>query len=231
MVTASGWPRTFPEFSSIGTRHRSRLPPGSLRNRDTPRRETRPLPVHSPISSDFTAHRPQPDGMDVLAPSRPKSATQGDPMAVRRPVGLRTFCRNEPLSPDATLIAEIRLVRGRSHGGICHNAFVGIDDLLPIRRPGRVEAEVRQPLDAFACPPITKMPPPSRSERKAMRSPSGENAGCVSPAAESSVKLTGSFRLPFEGKRPNYRKRSSRKPVTCRREKAKGKTTSGTTDL
>src|SRR5262245_47127527 len=34
------------------------------------------------------------------------------------------------------------------------------------------------------------MPPPSRSERNAIRSPDGENAGCVSSAEESDVKLT-----------------------------------------
>jgi len=37
--------------------------------------------------------------------------------------------------------------------------------------------------------PIKKIPPPSRSERKAMSSPSGENAGCLSSAGESSVRL------------------------------------------
>src|SRR4030095_8681810 len=37
--------------------------------------------------------------------------------------------------------------------------------------------------------PITNMPPPSRPERNAMRSPSAENAGSVSSTGESAVRL------------------------------------------
>ena len=37
--------------------------------------------------------------------------------------------------------------------------------------------------------PMMKIPPPSRSERNAIRFPSGENAGMVSSTGESSVRL------------------------------------------
>ncbi len=56
-------------------------------------------------------------------------------------------------------------------------------------RPKSVSRRTEPPIE-----PMTKIPPPSRPERNAMRCPSGENAGCPSSAGESSVRLTG--RLP-----------------------------------
>ena len=46
---------------------------------------------------------------------------------------------------------------------------------------------------------IRNTPPPSRSDRNAMRSPSGENAGCRSSAGESGVKRTA-FLPPMRSK-------------------------------
>ena len=81
------------------------------------------------------------------------------------------------------------------------------DDLRTVRGPARREAEVGQARHRFPEAVIRKMPPPSRPDRNAIRSPSGENAGCdvarsdcrQSAARRSccrSAACTGRYRCP-----------------------------------
>jgi len=53
------------------------------------------------------------------------------------------------------------------------------------------EAYIQALEAAYPVAPMMKIPPPSRSERKATHSPSGERWGSLSSACESLVNLTG----------------------------------------
>src|SRR6266446_3263060 len=76
-----------------------------------------------------------------------------NPISVRRPVGLyRIFFRDQPLFSRGDIYRPDSTVRITSDGWI-QRTFVSTGDLFPIRRPGRIETEIRQPLDTLAgCP-------------------------------------------------------------------------------
>src|SRR2546425_7663441 len=76
-----------------------------------------------------------------------------NPISVRRPVGLyRIFFRGQPLFSRGDIYRPDSTVRITSDGWI-QRTFVSTGDLFPIRRPGRIETEIRQPLDTLAgCP-------------------------------------------------------------------------------
>src|SRR2546427_2546136 len=73
-----------------------------------------------------------------------------NPISVRRPVGLyRIFFRGQPLFSRGDIYRPDSTVRITSDGWI-QRTFVSTGDLFTIRRPGRIETEIRQPLDTLA---------------------------------------------------------------------------------
>src|SRR5437016_3234767 len=95
-------------------------------------------------------------------------------------------------SPVATFTAQIRLF-----GLLLMAGSFGPSSAQAISFPSGDQAGLKPKfvsrLTLSPVAPIKNMPPPSLSERKATRSPSGEKAGCVSSAGESFVKLMGFF--------------------------------------
>src|SRR5881628_2167420 len=73
-----------------------------------------------------------------------------NPISVRRPVGLyRIFFRDQPLFSRGDIYRPDSTVRITSDGWI-QRTFVSTGDLFTIRRPSRIETEIRQTLDTLA---------------------------------------------------------------------------------
>src|SRR5205807_7961876 len=78
------------------------------------------------------------------------SSLVSDPMPMRRPVGLHgIFFRDEPSLSRGDIHGPDSAVRVEPALGL-HDTLVSTGDLLPVGRPGRVEAEIRQSLNTLA---------------------------------------------------------------------------------
>src|SRR5216117_2393730 len=89
------------------------------------------------------------NGRDV-ALCRLTSSLVSDPYPMRRPVRLHgIFFRDESFLSRRDIHGPDSAVRVEPTFGP-HDTFVSTGDLLPVRRPGRVEAEIRQSLNTLA---------------------------------------------------------------------------------
>ena len=117
---------------------------------------------------------------------------------MRAPLGDQAGCNARPVTasarlwPDATVTSLNPVAVPLRSVGV-----VNVFGAITISRPsgdqhGEYPALVKRVTDSPVAD-IRKMPPPSRSDRKAIRSPSGENAGCESCAGDSAESRCGVF--------------------------------------
>ena len=192
VVSGSGGASTRPDCSSIATRHKFMLPPRLLA-----KYRWRPSGDHtgfqSSAASDVTGTGVPPSAGIVSISRCPKAPSlKTVQYAIRWPCGdqlgwIPLTSDNRRRSPDASVTAQRSLgPTWKTFGGeVANTSWVPSGDqagVYPLSVMRRTDSPVR---------PITKIPPPWRSDRNAIRSPSGENAGCVSSSGESLVRLIG----------------------------------------
>ncbi len=100
---------------------------------------------------------------NALTAGRPIGQTD---VRLLQPPGLATINANNPQLTYAFRVLRPELIKNRRES-----------DLLSVSGPRWVEPDLGESSDRFAIASITNKPPPSRVDRNAIRSPSGENAG------------------------------------------------------